>query len=141
MRFHSLLPVLTVAGLALTGCQSAEKKLGRGINNLTEPLRMGEMSRAVEQGTLWDGPGVGGTRGAIHGFNRTVGRTVVGAFEILTFPLPSEPYILPTKPVYADSYKPAALDNSALRAETHLGISGGDVAPMLPGSRFRVFDY
>ena len=24
--------------------------------------------------------------------------------------------------------------------DTHIGFSGGDVAPMIPGSRFRVFD-
>jgi putative exosortase-associated protein (TIGR04073 family) len=140
MRFPSPLPVLAAAALALTGCQSAEKKLARGLSNLTEPVRLGEMNRAVEQGTLWDG-NTGGTRGAIHGFNRTLGRTVVGAFEILTFPIPSDPYVLPAGKVYPDSYKPTALDNPILRPETRLGISGGEVAPMFPGSRFRVFEY
>jgi putative exosortase-associated protein (TIGR04073 family) len=140
MRFLSPLSVLAVTALALSGCQSAEKKLGRGINNLTEPFRMGEMNRSIEQSSLWDGPGVGGARGAIHGFNRTVGRTVVGAFEVLTFPLPSDPYILPVAPVYPDSYKPGSIDTPTLRTDTNLGIGGGEVAPMFPGSRFRVFD-
>jgi putative exosortase-associated protein (TIGR04073 family) len=140
MRFLRPLPLLAVAALALTGCQSAERKLARGITNLTEPIRLGEMNRSVEQSTLFDGPG-GGTRGAIHGFNRTIGRTVVGAFEVLTFPLPSDPYVFPDTKVYPDSYKPAALDNSILRPETSMGMSGGDIAPMIPGSRFRVFDY
>lgn len=140
MRFLSPLPVLAVAALALTGCQSAEKKLARGISNLTEPMRLGEMNRAVEQGTLWDGT-TGGTRGAIHGFNRTIGRTVVGAFEVLTFPIPSDPYVLPDGKVYPDSYKPSHLDNAVLRSDSALGISGGEVAPMFPGSRFRIFDY
>ncbi len=140
MRFLSPLSVLAVAALALTGCQSAEKKLGRGINNLTEPFRMGEMSRSIEQSSLWDGPGVGGVRGALHGLNRTIGRTAVGFFEVLTFPLPSDPYILPAGPVYPDSYKPGSLDTSTLRTDTAMGIGGGEVAPMFPGSRFRIFD-
>lgn len=140
MRFLSPLSVLVVAAFALTGCQSAEKKLGRGINNLTEPLRMGEMGRAIEQSSLWDGPGVGGARGFVHGFNRTVGRTAVGLFEVITFPLPSDPYILPAGPVYPDSFKPGSLDTSTLRTDTNMGIGGGDVAPMFPGSRFRILD-
>ncbi|MEI6355657.1 MAG: hypothetical protein WCP53_00995, partial [Verrucomicrobiota bacterium] len=66
-----------LAGLAvlLTGCASAEKKLGRGLNNLSEPFRMGELTRSYEQSYLWDGSDVAGSRGLIHGINRTIGRT------------------------------------------------------------------
>lgn len=139
MRLSTPLCLLALAAVALTGCQSAEKKLGRGLANLSEPLRFGEMGRSIEQTTLWDGADVGKTRGVIHGFNRTVGRTLVGAFEVLTFPVPSDPYIKPVNPVYPDSFKPRALDTSTLKTDTNLGFSGGDVAPMFPGSRFRIF--
>lgn len=140
MRFFSPLPLLAVAALALTGCQSAEKKLGRGINNLTEPFRLGEMSRSVEQHTIFDPGSAGGARGVIHGLNRTVGRTAVGLFEVLTFPLPGDPYIYPVGKVYPDSYHPRVLDNPILQTDSAMGISGGDVAPMIPGSKFRIFN-
>ena len=129
-----------LAGLAvlLTGCASAEKKLGRGLNNLSEPFRMGELTRSYEQSYLWDGADVAGSRGLIHGINRTIGRTAVGAFEVVTFPIPSDPYFYPEHPVYPDSYKPGALDNPAIQTDTRLGFDGSDIAPMFPGSRFKV---
>jgi len=131
--------MLALGAVVLTGCQSAEKKLGRGINNFTEPLRLGELRRSTEQTYLWEGADVAKTRGVIHGVNRTIGRTVVGAFEIITFPLPSEPYFKPEHPVYPDSFKPGLLDTSTVRTDTSLGFQGGDVAPMFPGSRYKIF--
>jgi putative exosortase-associated protein (TIGR04073 family) len=134
--------LFALAGIAvlLSGCASAEKKLGRGLNNLTEPFRMGELQRSYEQSYLTDGADVAGSRGVIHGINRTIGRTAVGAFEVVTFPIPSEPYFTPEHPVYPDSYKPGVLDSSTLHTDTNLGFDGnGDIAPMFPGSRFRVF--
>ena len=74
MRLLKSLSILAGAAVLLTGCASAEKKLGRGFNNLTEPFRMGELSRSYEQSYLWNGSDVGGSVGVIHGFNRTVGR-------------------------------------------------------------------
>lgn len=135
-----VLSLLVVIAALSAGCASAERKLGRGLTNLTEPLRMGEINRAYEQTYLWDGPEAAYGRGMIHGFNRTVGRTVVGAFEVLTFPIPSKPYFTPENPVYPDSYKPGILDSSAVRTDTSLGFDSTDVAPMFPGSRFKVFE-
>ncbi len=128
-----------VAALA-AGCASAERKLGRGMNNLMEPIRMGELSRSYEQAYLWDGPDASLGSGLVRGLNRTIGRTVVGAFEVVTFPIPSEPYIKPEHPVYPDSYKPGILDSTAVRTDTSLGFDSTDVAPFISGSRFKIFE-
>lgn len=133
--------VCSLAGLTLllTGCASAEKKLGRGITNLTEPLRLGELQYSYEQTYLYDGPQVAATRGFIHGLNRTIARTAVGAFEVVTFPIPSKPYIKPDGAVYPDSFKPGPTDSSTITTDRVLGFDGQDVAPFIPGSRFTIF--
>lgn len=86
-KLTRLLPVVMVPVL-LAGCAGPERKLGRGIANLTEPVRGGEMSRSLEQTTMWEGPQKGMTVGVIRGFNRTVARTVLGAAEVATFYAP-----------------------------------------------------
>lgn len=138
---HLSKSLFALAGLALvlTGCASAEKKLGRGLTNLTEPLRLGELQYSYEQSYLYDGPGVASTRGVIHGLNRTIARTAVGAFEVVTFPIPTRPYITPNGRVYPDSYKPDATDSSTITTDRTLGFDGQDVMPFVPGSRFTIF--
>ncbi len=131
--------VVVVAALA-TGCASAERKLGRGLNNLSEPMRLGEFQRSFEQSYLWDGPDSAYGEGALNGIGRTVGRTFVGLFEVLTFPIPSDPYIKPVKPVYPDSYVPGIIDTSSVKTDTSLGFDRTEVAPMFPGSRFKIFE-
>ena len=157
---------LLSAGLALmfTGCAGPERKLGRGFNNLTEIARMGEMRRSVEQTVLWDSSTAGITTGFFRGFNRTVTRTAVGVYEVATFPLPPygpvltpkyklypDPSVrttaspwgglkLPERPVSPDSYRPNLISDALFSTDTSLGFSGGDVAPLIPGSRFRIFD-
>jgi len=133
------------------GCSGPEKKLGRGINNVTEFARMGEIRRSVEQTALWDGPEVGYTKGFIHGFNRSVVRTAVGVYEVVTFPLPSyDPVLKPgntlipdmtVNPVYPDSDRPRQIADPVFGPDAATGFSGGDVVPFIPGSRFRIFDY
>lgn len=141
MRSHlKSLCLLVTAAAAFVGCTSAEQKLGRGITNLSEPFRMGELQRSYEQGALFGGAH-GGTVGVIKGVNRTIGRTVVGAVEVLSFPIPSEPYIKPDGKVYPDSYKPGMLGKGTVLANDNaLGFQSSDVAPIVPGSRFRVID-
>lgn len=123
-----------------SGCASAERKLGRGLNNLTEPLRLGEFGRAYEQAYLWDGADGATSVGVFKGLNRTIGRTLVGAVEVATFPIPTDPYFKPTHPVYPDVYKPGVLDSGSIQADTAVGFDSGDVAPFLPGSRFKIFE-
>lgn len=55
---------------------------------MTEFARMGEISRSMEQTTLWEGTEKGMTTGFIRGFNRSVARTLIGAAEIATFYAP-----------------------------------------------------
>ncbi len=150
--------------LTLTGCAGPERKLGRGINNLTEFVRMGEIRRSMEQTALWEGPEASYTTGFIRGFDRSVVRTAIGAYEVVTFPIP--PYgplltstnrlypdysirnsyypfggmVLPENPVWPENYRPGLLSDSIFATDTSMGFSGGDVAPMIPGSRFRIFD-
>lgn len=135
--------VLSIAAFA-TGCAGPEQKLGRGINNATEFARMGELRRSMEQTAIWDGTEEGYTTGFIRGFNRSLARTGVGLFEIVTFPIPTpnyDPIFLPASPVYPDSYTPALIADPTFGPDAALGFTGGDVTPFLPGSRFRIFDY
>ena len=137
---------LALAGVAMlgTGCAGPEKKLGRGINNVTEFTRFGEIRRSMEQTAIWEGADTAYTTGFIRGFNRSVARTAVGAFEVITFPIPTpdyDPLFFPSDPVYPDSYTPALIADGTFGPDAALGFSGGDIAPMIPGSRFRVFDF
>ena len=157
----SLLAAVAMMALLSTGCGGMERKLGRGLNNMTEFARQGEMMRSVEQTALFEGPEVGYTRGVIMGFDRTIIRTAIGVAEVATFPFPMPTYDQwkvsdkltrdPTTrlnaeafgpaPVYADSYKPRLINDSIFSTDTSLGFSGGDIVPFVPGSRFRVFDH
>jgi putative exosortase-associated protein (TIGR04073 family) len=150
---RNAMPFLVAVALAAvftSGCAGPEQKLGRGINNMFEPARMGELRRSVEQTTVFDSPNVGYTAGFIHGFDRTVERTTLGLVEVATFPLP--PYqpmftryvnnrqMIPGPgPAYPESYKPGRVSEGVFDTDTFMGFSGGDVAPFIPGSRFSVF--
>ena len=136
----------------VAGCAGPEQKFGRGLNNLVEFARMGELRRSIEQGAIFDAPGHGGTTtGFFTGFNHSLARTGAGLYEVLTFPIPNGPYgdygpmYHPRRdpsgdPVYPDSYKPDWIADTMVQPDTSLGFAGGDIAPYLPGSRFRVFD-
>ncbi len=148
-RFLSL---LALAGF-VAGCEGPEQKFSRGLNNMVEFARMGELRRSMEQAAIFDTPGHGGvTDGFFRGINRSFARTGAGIYEVLTFPIPNGSYgnydpiyhsrgVLHTgDPVYPDSYKPDWMTDSMVSPDTSLGFAGGDVAPYLPGSRFRIFD-
>ena len=138
-----LLAALAITGSLLTGCANVERKFGRGVTNLMEPIRMGEIRRSMEQAALFDGADATGT-GFFKGLNKTLARTGIGVYEIVTAPIP--PYgpvftdYLSPGPVYPDSYKPGLMEDSMYSTDTNLGFAGGDVAPNIPGSRFRIFD-
>lgn len=165
MRITNLL-VLTGAAILLAGCAGPEKKLGRGLLNSTEFLRGGEIRRSMEQTALWENSDSAMTTGIIRGFNRSVARTAIGIWEIATFPLPLPSYdasltspsrsypdanvrnrsypfggmVLSEYPTYPDNYRPSVIADSVSATDSSLGFSGGDVAPMIQGSRFRIFD-
>lgn len=150
--------------LLLVACAGPEQKLGRGMRNSTELLRMGEIQRSMEQTYLWDGAARASTTGFLRGFNRTMVRTGLGLYEIVTFPLP--PYgplltstnlvfpdpsvatrkypwgglVLTEDPTYPASHAPGIRADQIYATDEYLGFSGGDIAPMFPGSRFSIFD-
>jgi putative exosortase-associated protein (TIGR04073 family) len=140
----SLLAVLAIAGALSSGCTNMQQKLGRGFSNTYEIVRMGEMRRSMEQTSLFVGPEAGRSAGAVTGLCRSLGRTGIGLFEIVTFPLPPyRPIFTDTyspSPVYPDNYAPGIAADPKYETDVLLGFSGGDVAPGIPGSRFRIFD-
>ena len=141
-RSLSLFFSFAVLGLLLTGCAGPEQKFGRGVRNITEFARGGEISRSMEQTGIYSGTDMAYSTGFIHGFNRSLGRTFVGAFEIVTAPFPpyDEPLMLPEGTVFPEAYKRGLPDDVLFSTDVNTGFSGGEVAPFVPGSRFRVFD-
>jgi putative exosortase-associated protein (TIGR04073 family) len=147
----SLVGMAVLAVLLGAGCAGPEQKLGRGVNNITEFARLGEISRSMEQTFLWEGPATAYTTGFIRGFNRSLVRTAVGVYEVVTFPVPSyDPVLRPGGPIlhdatvgptFPDSYTPHMISSTTFEPDAALGFSGGDVMPFVPGSRFRIFDY
>jgi putative exosortase-associated protein (TIGR04073 family) len=138
------LTAVTLAALLTSGCAGPERKLGRGMGNFFEVVRMGEMRHSIEQMAVLDSPDAGYTVGAVRGFDRSMARTGIGVYEVVTFPLPPygpifTSYLMP-EPVYPESYKPRLMSDALFDTDTYTGFTGGDVAPFIPGSRFKIFD-
>jgi putative exosortase-associated protein (TIGR04073 family) len=140
----SFLGALTLVALLAAGCAGPEQKMGRGISNTMEIVRAGEFQRGMEQGNLFNGPDGGFSSGMVAGFDKTIARTGVGIYEIVTFPLP--PYrpvctdYLSPRPAHPDSYHTRKWAQPFMDTDHYIGFSGGDIAPWWPGSRFRIFD-
>jgi putative exosortase-associated protein (TIGR04073 family) len=140
----SLLALAALAALFTSGCAGPEQKMGRGVNNLFEAVRLGEMHRSLEQQAVLDPQGDGYAYGVVHGIDRSLARTGIGIYEIVTFPLP--PYHpvftkhFTAEPAYPDNFTPRRFSDSIFDTDTYAGFSGGDVAPFVPGSRFSIFD-
>ena len=139
-----LLAVLGIAALFASGCANVENKFGRGMANTFEIVRGGEFRRSMEQTGLFDGPDTAYTTGFVHGVDRSLARTGIGIYEVVTAPFPPYHPVFTDHfapgPVYPDNYTPGLVADSMFSTDTELGYSGGDVFPFLPGSRFRVFD-
>jgi putative exosortase-associated protein (TIGR04073 family) len=147
------LALIALAALFTSGCTedkfqrgmyNTEEKFGRGMRNTWEVVRMGEMRRSVEQTAVFDSPDLGYTTGFVRGLNRTLTRTGVGVYEMVTAPFPPyhpvlTRYITP-EPAHPESYRASRVSSELFDTDTYMGFSGGDVAPFIPGSRFRVFD-
>jgi putative exosortase-associated protein (TIGR04073 family) len=141
------IPFLAVAALAslfTAGCAGPEAKMSRGMNNLTEFTRMGEIQRSVEQTAIFGAPNYNYGGGIFHGVNQSLARTALGAYEVITFPLPPyhpvlTKYVTPGT-VYPASYHPGLISAGTFDTDQYIGFSGGEVAPFIPGSRFRIFD-
>ncbi len=141
---YPFVAAVVLAGALASGCANVEKKFGRGMGNVYEIVRGGEFRRTMEQTALWDGPEAAYGVGFVRGINRTLARTGIGIYEVVTAPFPPYDPVFTDKfapgPVYPDNYVPGLLADSMFSTDTHLGFSGGDVAPFIPGSRFRIFD-
>ena len=143
-NIFSFLAALAIVAVLSSGCARTEKKLGRGMSNMAEFARMGEIRRSIEQTALFEQPGGHYATGFIRGLNRTFARTGIGIYEVVTCPFPPfDPvctsYLSPN-PVYPDNYRPEILDDALFATDTDMGFSGGDVAPYIPGSRFKIFN-
>jgi putative exosortase-associated protein (TIGR04073 family) len=144
---RNTLPFLAASVIAsslATGCANMERKFGRGVSNTHEIVRMGDFRRTMEQTALFQGPEYAQTTGFLKGLNKTLARTGIGIYEMITAPIPPyDPlcidYIAPG-PVYPDNYTPGVLADQMFATDTYLGFSGGEVFPMVPGCRFRIFD-
>jgi putative exosortase-associated protein (TIGR04073 family) len=139
-----LLAAIVIAGALVSGCANVERKFGRGMSNTFEIVRGGEFRRTMEQTAFIDGPDAAYSVGFIRGINRTLARTGIGIYEVVTAPVPPygpvcTSYLAPGA-VYPDAYTPDLLEDSMFATDAQLGFSGGDVAPMMPGSRFRIFN-
>ena len=142
MRISTIAVCVLAAAFLSTGCAGPERKLGRGLTNFAEVTRLGELRHSMEQSAIWDSPEQGMSNGFITGVSKTVKRTAVGLYEVVTFPIPSyDPVLEPEWGQYPDNYKPNLVSDSTFHPDASLGFAGGDVAPFLPGSRFKVFDY
>jgi putative exosortase-associated protein (TIGR04073 family) len=141
----SLFSAVALAAMFTSGCAGPETKLGRGVSNFSEIVRGGEWRRSVEQTAVFESPEAGRTVGFVRGFDRSLARTGLGLYEIVTFPIP--PYhpiftsYLSPEPAYPDCYRPGLPADPLYDTDTYVGISGGDIAPLVPNSRFKVFDY
>src|ERR1039457_6328292 len=111
------LAALLLTGVLAGGCAHTEQKLGRGFSNTFEIIRMGEFRRTVEQSCLFDGPNVGYTPGAIRGLQRTLARTGIGLYEVVTAPFPPYDPVLTdyfaAGPVFPDNYTPGLIEDPA----------------------------
>ena len=158
MRIPILL-ALSVVVTGLTGCGGMERKLGRGMNNSMELFRGGELRRSIEQAGLFEGPDQAFSTGVVRGMGRTLARTTIGFSEVLTAPFPPyDPYFYPEKwfrdpttklraepftagTPYPDSYQPRLFSDTIFHTDSRIGFGGGEVIPIIPGSRFRTFEY
>src|SRR2546423_1818718 len=121
----ALLAAVGVTGLFSAGCAhtpgkfsvySIEEKFGRGMANSYEIVRGGELRRTMEQSALFDGPEYAASTGFVRGLNRTLARTGIGIWEIISAPFP--PYhpigtdAFAPGPVYPDNFAPGVLADS-----------------------------
>ena len=141
-----IFPLVAIAAAVFAaGCTGPEQKLGRGLSNTFEIVRMGELRRSIEQNAVLPMPGYG-YYGFIHGVDRSLQRTGIGLLEVVTFPVPMPNYkpmfskSFTPDPAFPESYSPGLLSDALFDTDTYTGFSGGDVAPMVPGSRFSIFD-
>lgn len=134
--------MLAIAVLLTSGCAGPEAKLGRGIRNTCEIVRLGGLRTSMEQTAVWNSPVEGCTTGVVKGLDLSLARTGIGIYEVVTFPIP--PYhpvctkYLSPLPTYPDNCQPALADDPLYHTDQHIGFSTGRAFGFFPGSQFDV---
>jgi putative exosortase-associated protein (TIGR04073 family) len=144
MRKLIFLFAVTATAVVITGCAGPEQKLSRGLGNTLEVVRWGDMRQSIEQNAVFSSPDISYTYGVVHGFDQSVKRIGLGVYEVITFPIPRYHPIftnsVPSTPQYPDSFQPGLVSSTTFDTDTYTGFSGGSVLPIIPGSRFQIFD-
>src|SRR2546430_11233628 len=110
------LAAAVIAGALATGCANVEKKFGRGMSNTFEIVRMGDFRRTLEQTALFEGPDYAQSTGFVKGLNKSLARTGIGIYEVITAPFP------PYDPVCTDYLSPGRSEEhtSELQSQSNL---------------------
>ena len=138
-------PALAIAGALASGCASTEKKLGRGMSNMTEFARLGEMRRSIEQTGLFDQPGGHYATGFIRGLTKSFARTGVGVYEVVTCPVPalrSRLHRLPlAQPCVSGRLRPDIIDDCPVRDGHRHGLQRRRRSAFHPGQPVQDLQY
>jgi putative exosortase-associated protein (TIGR04073 family) len=140
---RNILPLLALAAttaLLASGCVGAQEKLGRGVRNTCEIVRMGGLRTSMEQTEVWNSAPEAATTGVVKGICLTAARTGVGIYEVVTFPIPPyhpvcTKYLTPL-PTYPDNYRPTPPNDPLYRSDQYVGFSGGTAFGWVPGCQF-----
>jgi len=136
--------LLSAASLALlaAGCAGPENKIGRGSTEIFQAAGMDDMRRSIEQTAIFESPSIAYTTGVARGFDAEMTRLGVGIAEVATFPFPPYAPYMKSLGDYPgpESYRPGRYSDALFDTDTYNGFSGGEVAPFVPGSRFKIFD-
>jgi putative exosortase-associated protein (TIGR04073 family) len=138
----SLVALLAVVATFTSGCKGPEEKLGRGVRNTCDIVRLGGLREEMTDTAVWDSPSDAATTGVVKGVDKTLARTGVGIYEIVTFPFP--PYrpvctkYLSPEPGYPANYTVDLADGPLYHNDSNIGFSGGTIAGFVPGSQFDV---
>ena len=146
----SFLGAALLVAVLVSGCAGPSQKLGRGMSNLLR-TRFGSRrcsgASSNRPFTIRHTPAP--RPGSFAVWARRSPASALAFYEIVTAPFPNHKdddygpvatnYLTP-KPAYPDSYHPGLPLSSIFATDTSFGFSGGEIAPYIPGSRFRVFD-
>ena len=137
----TFLSVVALAALFTSGCAGPEEKLGRGMSNFPKLPAWAKCASPSSKPPCLSRP-TPATPSDLFAVSTAPWRAPEWAFlkSSLFRSRPIIPFTYSPRPVYPDSYTPGLISDSMFDTDTYIGFSGGDVAPFVPGSRFKVFD-
>lgn len=139
-KIFPLIALLAIAALFTSGCAGPEAKLGRGIRNTCEIVRLSGLRQSMEQTAVWNSPAEAATTGVVKGFDKSIARTGIGIYEVITFPFPpyhpvATKYLSPN-PTYPDNCVPGLPDDPLYSTDHYIGYSTGSKFSWVPGVQF-----